>query len=155
VDDIVRFADTNQYQQPMPTPELIEDFDNVFKEVLVIYEQIKVLPDYLPKDVLEDLSNYYIPAVEALSFMINACPDPEAALSWFDYQQEYKSRAKQLKNLTTLLDWQQSIYLAIVERVPELPVPTIPVIPELSQPLPSLSDETSPSCSEETAKLYL
>lgn len=125
VDDIVHFAEFNNYQQPMPAPVLVEELNSTLKDTIIVYEQIRVMPSYLPKASLNALASYYVLVVEGLSMLMMACPDPETALGWFDYQKQYKSRVKQLENLTILLDWQQSIYLAIVDRVPELPVPVM------------------------------
>ncbi|BFT29930.1 hypothetical protein D210916BOD24_11060 [Alteromonas sp. D210916BOD_24] len=161
VDEIVHFALSNDYQNPKPTPIFIDEFSCAMKELFVIYEQIRVMPEYSPKASLEALSRNYSLTYDGLSKLMMACPDPDEALGWFDYRKQYKSRALQLKRITVLLDWHQSIYMVFVNLVPELPVPWIAAESfnlsntENSEQRTNSAQTETHTVIEETTKLFL
>lgn len=127
LDQVIAFSSTNRYQSPQPNETKLKEYEVEMRELFILDERINLLPNSAPKEQLEKIAALYIPTHNGSVNLYMACPDPEEAKHWFDYQKEYKTRLKQLENLTILIEWEQDFYQKILSLAPALPIPFPPI----------------------------
>lgn len=127
LDQVIAFSSTNRYQSPQPNVAKLKEYEVEMRELFILDERINLLPNSAPKEQLEKIAALYIPTHTGSVNLYMACPDPEEAKHWFDYQKEYKTRLKQLENLTILIEWEQDFYQKILSLAPALPIPFPPI----------------------------
>lgn len=120
---VVTFAQSNTYQVPQPSTEMLLEFDAAMKQLLVLYERLQTLPDTNLKQLLEDIATLYQTTQNGLFFLLYVCPLPALAEGRFDYQKELKSREQQIRNLEYLITWHQHFFKQVLHIAPPLPLP--------------------------------
>ncbi|MCC2605094.1 hypothetical protein [Planctobacterium marinum] len=121
--DVQVFSETSQYLQPSPPEQALAQFFKDMQSLLVLCQQIRLLPDVALKDTLQQISALYVPTTRGLMALYMSAPDPESARGWFDYQREYTARQSYIRNLKALMLWQEAVFARIVGHYPLLPVP--------------------------------
>lgn len=123
INDVQMFAESNPYIQPEPPQKMLSQFFGDLQQLLILCQQIKLMPDVALKESLQQVSALYLPTTRGLMALYMSAPDPEGARNWFDYQREYKARNTYINNLTALLNWQEAVYDGLIQAYPLLPVP--------------------------------
>lgn len=117
------FAADNPYQHRPLCPARFAAFGAQMQQLFVFSERWQLLPELIQLCQAEQIAELYPDTQSGLFDLLYSCPLPADAEHWFDYQQEYQARTRQIDNLSRLIHWHQLLYQHLLQRFPLLQLP--------------------------------